>query len=121
MAPAMWQWAAHHQMHVPRQWWGRAQVVAIAVDIPTQLISVRWVAMLLVRRAVVMLMLVPRRWLAMHFTLVLPQPLALPLRAPLLLAWWIAMLRLLMVRVFIVFVLPMRLAGRMGRRRSTRR
>ena len=84
MAPAMWQRAAYHQMHVPRQWRGRAQMVAVAVDIPAQLISVWWVTMMLVRRAVMMLMLVPRRRLAMHLPLVLPQPLALSLWAPLL-------------------------------------
>lgn len=120
MAPAMWQWATHHQMHVPRQWRGRAQVVAIAVDIPAQLIAVRWVTMLLVRRAVMVLML-PRRWLTMHFTLVLPQPLALSLWASLLVPRRVAVLRLFMVmRVFVILAVLMCLAGSMRRRSCAR-
>ena len=121
MAPAMWQRTPYHQMHMTGQRRGRPQVVAITVNIPAQLASVRRMAMLFMRRAVMVLMLVPRRWLAMHFALVLPQPLTLPLRAPLLLTRGVAMLRLLMVAgVLIVLVLSMRLAGRIGRRGCAR-
>lgn len=90
-------------------------MVAIAVDIPAQLIPVRRITMLLVRRAVVVLVLVPGR-LAVHFPLVLPQPLTLPLRTPLLLAGRVTVLRLLIMVFMMMLALFVRLARRMRRR-----
>lgn len=109
MAPAMRQWPAGDQMYMPRQRWGRTQVVTVAVNIPTQLLPVRWVAMVVVRRSMLML-LKPGCGLAMHLPLVLPQPLALPLGMPLLLARGVAMLRLMLVMMLVRLALIMRLA-----------
>lgn len=104
MAPAMGQGAAYYQMHMARQGWRRAQIVAVAVDVPAQLVAVwRWPVLLMPRRGPVLL---AARWRsAMHLSLVLPQPLTLPLGvAALLLTRRVAMLVLVPVLMMLMIV-----------------
>ena len=69
--------------------------MAVAVDITAHLVAMRRVTMVLVWRPVV---LDPGRRLPMHLALILPQPLALPLRvASMLLTGRVAMLRLVLM------------------------
>lgn len=112
MTPAVGQGPADHQVHMAWQRWARPQVMAVAVNVTAQLVTVWRVAMMLVR---VPLLLLNSGRLAMHLALVLPQPLTLALRvAPLFMAGWVAMLLLVLMVMLVRLSLLVGLARGIG-------
>ena len=110
VVPAMRQGTTDDQVHMARQGWSGTQVMAVAVDLAAQLVAVRRLTVMLVSWRGPVLVDAGRRC-AVHFTLVLPQPLALPLgTAVLLLPGWVAMLVLMFV-LLVLMVWPALLVG----------
>ena len=112
VAPAMGQGAAYDQVHMPRQRRCRAQVVAVAMDLPAQLVTVR-------RMAVMLVVLRRPTGLAVVDTIIaltFPQPLALLARRSAVLRRRMVHRPVLLVGVSLTMIMRLAGGGRASRR-----